>query len=212
MPAIQAPPVMTRTMRPEDLDSVVALQRLAFPAPFDPELLWRKDHLEAHLAKFPQGQWVAVVHGTVIGSCSNVRLRFGQANRSRTWDETVGGPLLDAHDEAGSELYGLDISVHPDFRGQGVARALYEARFEYVRTGKLAHYVTACRIPDVDQALCSGRVKSIEEYVQRVQDGTLHDRTLTPLLRIGLELKGIKLDYMDDSESRDAAALLEWKP
>ena len=199
-------------MRHDDLAAVVALQELAFPAPFDPELLWRKDHLETHLAKFPQGQWVAELNGTVIGRCSNVRLPEGKAKQSRTWDETVGGPFLDAHDPNGAELYGLDISVHPEFRGIGIGRALYAARFDYVRTYQLSHYATACRLPDLDQALTFGQAKTERAYVELVSDGILTDRTLTPLLKMGLTLKGIKLEYMEDSESRNAAALLEWKP
>jgi hypothetical protein len=40
----------------------------------------------------------------------------------------------------------------------------------------------------------------------------LTDRTLTPLLSYGLTFLGVIENYMEDVESGDAAALLEWLP
>jgi GNAT superfamily N-acetyltransferase len=106
-------------------------------------------------------------------------------------------------------LYGLDISVHPRHRGKGLARALYEARFHLVRSLGLARYATACRIPDYH---LHSSVLSPESYAELVEKGALIDRTLTPLLRLGLRLVGVCREHMEDWESRNAAALLEWTP
>jgi len=102
-------------------------------------------------------------------------------------------------------LYGVDISVHPDYRGRGVGRALYAARFDLVRTLGLTRFGTACRIPD----RCG---QPATAYTTAVAMGVLQDRTLTPLLRYGLSLVGVIEGYMEDEESGNAAALLEWRP
>jgi ribosomal protein S18 acetylase RimI-like enzyme len=210
--ATQTNSVQVRNLRERDIPEVVALQALAFPPPFDPDLLWTATHLRGHLAKFSEGQWVATAGNQIVGSCSNVRLSANRADAISTWDETVGGPKLDAFDPNGLDLYGLDISVHPEFQRQGIGSALYRARFDYVRSMRLTRYVTACRIPDLCQAIRNKEATTALDYVSKVVDGRLTDRTLTPLLRMGLTFLNVKLNYMDDEESLDAAALLEWRP
>ncbi|MDX2064955.1 MAG: GNAT family N-acetyltransferase [Fimbriimonadaceae bacterium] len=199
--------VVVRPMRAEDIPAAVALQSLAFPPPFDPELLWKAEHLARHLDRFPEGQFAALDGGTLVGTGSNTRIS-ARALKESTWDSVVGGPFLDTFDPTGDTLYGLDISVHPDFRRRGVGRALYDARFDLVRRLGLARYATTCRLPDFAE---SGE-PSVARYAQSVVEGTRADRTLTPLLRIGLRFTGVKLGFMDDAESGHAAAQLEWTP
>jgi GNAT superfamily N-acetyltransferase len=109
----------------------------------------------------------------------------------------------------GSTLYGLDITVHPDYRRQGIGRAFYDQRFDVVRRGaKLVRFGTGCRLPDFR----SSGLACPADYAERVAGGMLTDRTLTPLLRYGLTYVGVIDNYMVDEESGDAAALLEWIP
>jgi GNAT superfamily N-acetyltransferase len=123
------------------------------------------------------------------------------------WEDATGGWELAGHDPLGDTLYGADISVHPDWRGKGVGRALYEARFDLVRRTSLARFGTACRLPGLRASgMSAGR------YCADVAGGLLVDRTLTPLLRYGLEYLGVIEGYMEDPESLDAAAVLEWRP
>ena len=199
-------------MATHDIEGVVALQRACFPAPFPEEFLWRSEHLLRHLEIFPAGQFVAVEESQVIGSASNTRITADNWQAHKSWDETVGGPLLTNHNPKGSTLYGLDISVHPAWRGKGVGRALYQARFNFVRTEGLTRYGTACRIPGYLNWSLTAADPSPEKYVAEVVAERAADRTLTPLLRYGLRLLDVIHDYMDDEESTNSAALLEWKP
>lgn len=190
------------------ISGAVALQRHCFPPPFPEELLWKREHLERHLEIFPEGQFVAVESGDVIGSASSLLISEAHYRAHHDWETTVGGHFLTAHDSQGSTLYGVDISVHPDFRGCGVGRALYDARKNLVRKLDLEKLATACRIPDYSN---SG-LESVEEYVNAVARGELSDRTLTPLLKYGMKCVGVSRGYMDDEESANAAAMLEWTP
>ncbi len=193
-------------MSPAHVEGAVRLQRACFPPPFLDELLWKAEHLSRHLELFPAGQFVAFSEGQVVASASNTRISEEAWKAHESWDSTVGGPFLDNLDPAGTTLYGLDISVHPDWRGRGLARLLYQERFALVERLALARYGTACRLP----GFANHPSDSPEEYAVAVANGQISDRTLTPLLRIGLRFLGVIQNYMVDEESGHAAALLEW--
>lgn len=185
----------------------VALQSACFPPPFPPELLWQDDHLVKHLEVFPEGQFVAVCGGQVVGSASSMRVSPSAWLAPHTWDELTGGLHLTRHDPSGSLLYGVDISVHPDFRGRGIARMLYQARFSLVKTLSLEGFVTICRLP----GFSASGLASVEDYAASVVRGEITDPTLTPLLRLGLCCMGIASDCMEDEESGNSGARLEWR-
>lgn len=200
-----------RRMTQADIVGAVALQRACFPAPFPEELLWSASHLAEHLRVFPEGQFVVDSEDRIVASASNAIVDENVWQAHLPWAETLGGPELSRHDPRGTTLYGVDVSVHPAFRRRGLARALYEARFALVRSAGLARYGTACRIPDF-RAWSLAHKPDLDGYLGAVASGDTEDRTLTPLLRLGLALVGGIRGYMDDEESLDCAALLEWMP
>jgi len=193
------------------ISEVVALQPLCFPPPFPPELLWKAEHLEHHLRVFPEGQMVALADGKVLGSGTSMIISENNWNSHGDFDATVGTFLLDNHDPKGTTMYGVDISVHPDFRGHGIGRKIYAARFELVKKLNLKRYGTSVRIPDFHtwHHQTNGGVK---EYTQLVSEGKVVDRTLTPMIKFGLKLEGIVEGHMNDAESGNAAAVLVWVP
>ncbi|MFN3962296.1 MAG: GNAT family N-acetyltransferase, partial [Fimbriimonadaceae bacterium] len=192
-----------------DIAGVVALQRDCFPPPFPEDLLWQAEHIAHHLEIFPEGQWVAEQGGRIVASCTNLILDEAIWQAHLDWESTVGGHFLRAHTPGGTTLYGVDLSVAPASRGQGIGRQLYQARFELVRSLGLARYGTAVRMPDY-LAQAAGRTP--HDYAHAVVQGILTDRTLTPLLRMGTQWKGVIENHMDDEESGHAAAILEWRP
>ena len=191
---------------------VQALQAACFPPPFPVDQLWTEEHLLAQLKVFPEGQFVAVEGDTVLGSASSLVISEENWQAHADWDATTGGHTLKAHDPAGTTLYGADISVGPDHRCKGVGRALYGARFKLVRSMGLVRFGTTCRIPDWLEWMVAHKNSEKTAYVLAVLKGQARDRTLTPLLKIGLQFKGLVEDHMKDEESGDAAAILEWTP
>jgi GNAT superfamily N-acetyltransferase len=195
-------------MTESDIAEVVALQSVAFPPPFDPDKLWAARDLEVHLDLFPDGQWIAEIDGKVVGSCSNSLISESRWRVHENWDQTTGGAQIRTFDPEGSTIYGLDISVAPSARRLGIGRAFYNQRFQFVRERRLRRYGTGCRLPD----FAASGLESPEAYVKAVQAGILTDRTLTPLLAYGLTFIMTIENYMEDPESGNAAALLEWIP
>jgi len=196
----------------QDLEGAVALQTACFPPPFPSELLWQRGHLEQHLVRFPQGQLVAVLGNKVIASASCCLISESNWQRSGDWDSTVGGPNIENHDKNGTTLYGLDISVHPDWRGRGVARSLYQARFALIQQLSLVRFGTACRLPGFRDAATKTIGLSVKQYSEEVASGARSDPTLTPLLRLGCRYLQVIEHYMLDYESDNAAAKLERLP
>jgi len=197
-----------RNLELQDLDEVVELQASCFPPPFPAELLWQSAHLARHLEIFPAGQWVAVESSRLIASSTTLIIGDDLWHAHADWETTVGGHELSRHDPSGTTLYGVDISVHPKHRGQGVGRALFEARIQTARGLGLTRFGTACRLPGLaDWHQRTGAPAS--QYVEEVLRGGLADSTLTPLLRWGLKPVGILDRYMEDEESRNSACLLE---
>ncbi|HRJ11771.1 MAG TPA: GNAT family N-acetyltransferase [Alphaproteobacteria bacterium] len=191
----------------EFISGAVALQRACFPEPFPEELLWQRVHLANHLRLFPRGQFVALDGDKVIASCTNMLVSDADWDAHLPWEEQTGGLMLTQHNPDGKTLYGIDISVHPDYRGRGIARRLYQKRYDLVRAQKLTRYGTVCRMPDY----AASGMHSPAEFADAVVAGVVTDRTLTPLLKMGLAYQGIIADYMDDAESGDAGAILNWQ-
>lgn len=196
----------------EHLPGVVELQRACFPPPFSEELLWKEEHLHRHLQIFPEGQFLALHGQVVVASASSTLISEKNWLAQRTWEETVGGPFLSTFDPNGTTLYGLDISVHPDFREKGVGRYLYKMRFDLLMSLKLVRYGTACRLPDYRSVHAENPQLTVESYAKSVDQGNRTDRTMTPLLSYGLRFLGVTHGFMEDYESDNAAALLEWRP
>jgi ribosomal protein S18 acetylase RimI-like enzyme len=195
-------------MEPSDFPAVVALQRLCFPEPFPAELLWTPEHLARHLAIFPEGQLVAEIDGEAAGSASSLRVSADRWESHRDWDDLTGGLFLSGHQPEGVILYAADISIRPDLRRRGAGRALYEARFALVRELGLEALATVCRMPDCREWTAE-QGGTPRDYALAVERGEAQDRTLTPLLRLGMSLVGVDEEVMHDPESLNAGARLE---
>lgn len=198
-------------LQPEHFSGVVALQRACFPAPFPEELLWQPNHLENHLRVFPEGQFVYLLDGEVVGSASSLRISRDTWQAHKPWVDTTGGLDLSAHEADGEVLFGADISVHPKHQGKGFGRALYHARFNLVRRLGLAFYGTVCRMPDYAFWNQKAGLTPVE-YADLVVQGQVPDRTMTPLLKMGLSFERVIPNHMEDEESGNAAAALVWRP
>ena len=198
----------------EDADAVSGLQPVAFPPPFDPDYHWRPRNIAAHVRRFPEGQFVAELTsdpeaGRIVASSSNVPITEEAWIAHR--DEGEEPYRIEFGGLTGDEttLYGADIAVHPQFRKRGIARAIYAARFDLVRQHPFLRYGTATRIPDYRR---QGEGLAPDEYARAVVEGRLTDRTLTPLLKLGLTFVRTIPAPWPDEESGEHSTVLEWRP
>jgi len=192
-----------------DLDQLIAIQRACFPPPFPSELWWNADQIANHVRLFPTGALAAEVDGVLVGSATAHILRFDPTHPDHTWDEAADRGYLGNHDPAGDTLYGVDIAVHPEWRGRGVARALYQARYALVRELGLVRFLAGSRISGYHHH--RDRLTP-EAYVAEVIAGRLSDPVITPQLRAGLSPVHLVHGYLPDAEAADCALLMEWRP
>ncbi|MCG9894952.1 MAG: GNAT family N-acetyltransferase [Fimbriimonadaceae bacterium] len=199
--------LVIRRLEKADLAAAAGLQRACFPPPFPEDHLWQADHLASHLDVFPEGQFVAVLEGRVVGSATSMQISTEVWQARPTFDDLIGDFHLAGHDPAGRMLFAVDISVHPEARNRGVARGLYEARKTLIHDLGLDGLTAYCRLPG-----CQASGLPPQDYAEEVVAGRLTDATLTPVLRLGMDFVGVRELAWPDPESRDAAGVVQWKP
>jgi GNAT superfamily N-acetyltransferase len=189
---------------PEHAVPLERLQEVCFPT-LAPDLLFRADHYRKHLQLFSEGQFVALDGERVVGATTTCRLHFDFEHVAHTFDDVIQGGWLTSHEPDGDWLYGADISVHPDHRGQGLARAMYAARQDLVRRLGLKGQVTAGMMRGY------GAVKHrlpAEEYYRGLLDGTINDPTLSAQMKIGFVPRRLLKDYLRDPVCDNYAVLI----
>lgn len=142
----------------------------------------------------PRARWSGLT-GT---AWSPPRRPFGCTSISataHTFADIIQGGWLTSHQPDGDWLYGADIGVHPDYRGRGLAQALYAARQELVWALGLKGQVTAGMMSGF------GAVKhrmSAESYYDGLVSGRLNDPTLSMQQKVGFEFRALLTDYLSD--------------
>ena len=194
--------------QPEFIPQLVDLQIVCYPTLADSSR-FKVPHFESHLRVFPEGQWVALEGERVIAMSAGFLYTFDFDAPHHTFDEIIGYGFFTRHDSQGRHFYGADVSVHPDHRGRGLARRLYDARKALVCTHGLDGIVTGAMIPGF--AFYKAAIGA-PTYVARVQSGEIFDPTLSVQLRQGFRIRGLLPHYLPDTATDGWAVLIEWVP
>jgi GNAT superfamily N-acetyltransferase len=194
------------TIQPKYFAQLEALQPICYPTLGQHELMFA-EHFAAQYRLFAEGQIVVLVGEIVVGQGSGFLIDFDFAHPDHTFSEICAGFYFTNHDPNGDYYYGADISVHPDYRGQGIGRRIYAARQALVKRLNRQGIVAGGLIPGYAHYKDS---LSVRAYVNQVVAGALHDPTLSFQLRNGFRLRGLLRDYIDDSASDNWSTLIEW--
>ena len=178
----------------EHAEGLAELQRIVFPT-LAPAQRFGAEHYLQHIAQFPAGQFCVVDGPRVIGMTSTIRYHHDPAHPDHTFADIIEGGWLTSHRPDGRWLYGADLGVHPDYRGRGLARALYAARQDTVRRLGLEGQLTV-GMPSGYGALKD--TMSAEAYYGELLAGTRRDPTISAQLAIGFEPCGLIAGYIDD--------------
>ena len=190
----------------EDLEPIQELMRRVYRPPHGPEAIWGVGNLLRHLARFPEGQFVAVdANDQVIGTATSMRVPLHLALAPHTWSEITGKGTLCTHVPEGEALYGVNIAVDPLWQGKGVGRALYEARIQLGKALQCKAFVAGARIPGYHLV---AHEMTPKEYLAAVIRGERFDPTLSRQLKVGFHVQGLLEHYALDPETLDHAALV----
>lgn len=199
--------IIISTIDPAHFEALEELQRIAYPTLGAQELM-RAEHFASHYTLFPQGQIVITIDGVVVGQGSGFFIDFDFDHPNHSFREICADFYFTNHDPIGGYYYGADISVHPNYRGRGLGRLLYDARKAVVQQYQRQGIVAGGLIPGY---AAHKDVLTPHEYVQRVVDGALFDSTLSFQLRMGFRVRTLIPDYIEDSASDHWATLIEWR-
>lgn len=194
-----------RRARVADVPQIYACQEAAYHE-YGSGGLCDERLLTLQIEAFPEGQLVAVRRGRVVGYAMSLIVTLDDDSPWYSYGEITGDGTFSTHEPAGDTLYGADIAVHPDFRGQGVASRLYEGRKAILQRFDLRRMVAGGRIPGY--RVHAGRM-SAEEYIERVSRGDLRDPALSVHLKAGYRVLGVHMGYLHDAQSVNYATLLE---
>lgn len=195
------------TLRPEFAAALAQLQRDCYPTLGAAELM-REEHFLSHCRLFPEGDIVALDGARVVGLGSGFLIDFDFDHTDHTFREIIADGYYTRHDPQGAYYYGGDISVHPDYRGHGLGRRLYDARKRLVRRLGRRGIVAGGLLPGYPRYRDA---LSVPAYVEAVVAGRLFDSTLSMQLRNGFTVRGLLENYIEDSASDNWATLIVWE-
>ena len=128
-----------------------------------------------------------------------------------TWDEATDCGFIKAtHNYEGNVLYGVNLSVHPEYARTRISEKLLH------RVGGIAvrmniQYIVLCsRIPRYYKY---SDTMTVQEYVSfsRPSSGKPLDPELYLYMREGLKIVKILPDYIEDPESLNYGVVLTWE-
>ncbi len=193
-----------RPLTVADFDALVELQRLCFP---DMEA-WTREHLEAQLRRWDQAQAGVLADGVLVATCAQLIIDSGDHDVWGDWSAISSDGFLSNHDADGDTLYGVELQVHPDWRGMKLSRRLYDWRKRLCRDRNLKRMAIGGRIPGYAAHADS---MSAAEYVEEVQAKRLFDPVLTAQVSNGFLLRELLADYLpEDEASLGYGTSLEW--
>lgn len=196
--------IKVRPLKLKDFEQLVELEELCFPG----MPTWKKEHIESQLKHFPEGQIVIEYNKKIVASASSVIIDFDEYEEGHSWAEISDRGYISNHDPEGDTLYGLEIMVHPEFRGMKLARRLYDARKTLCREKNLRRMIIGGRIPGYEK---HKEKISAREYVEKVINKEIFDPVLTTQLANGFVLKRLIQNYLpSDQASGSWATFLEW--
>jgi predicted amidohydrolase/ribosomal protein S18 acetylase RimI-like enzyme len=195
--------IAVRPLLIEDYEKLIELQALCFPG----MPTWSRAQIESQLSRFPEGQICIDYGGRLVASSSSLIIDFDEYDDAHSWSEISAQGYITNHDREGDSLYGIEIMVHPEFRGMKLARRLYDARKQLVVDSNLKRIILGGRIPGYARHASE---MSARRYVQAVIDRKIFDQVLSPQLNNGFILKRLLESYLTDKQSKDYATLLEW--
>lgn len=209
MKTMKAQPITITQTRYEHIRALAELQPIVFPT-LHPDELLREEHFLNHLKLFPEGQLVALnAEGEPVGSTTTFRIDFDFDFPHHSFLEIIDHGWLSNHDPDGAWLYGADLNVHPDYRGLGISKTLYQARSKLCERLNLRGQMAGGHLPGY--AKYANRMNA-QAYCMKVVRGQLADPTLTPQLKAGYQFVGVIEDYYESDDPAHRPAALIVKP
>ena len=169
---------------------------------------WDSETTNTLLTKFPDGQICVCVDGKVVGCALSMIINYKNFSDDHTYNQIVTNYDFRNHDPKGDVLYGIEVFIHPDYRGLRLARRLYDVRKELCENLNLRAIMAGGRMPNFKLHAAD---MTANTYIKKVKTKELYDPVLSFQLANDFHVRKLMKGYMPgDTESHEFATLLEW--
>jgi predicted amidohydrolase len=199
--------VKVRRWQAEDIPALIECHKAAYPDyPTDEGGHYDERAYHMQFEAFPEGQILVEKEGKVVAYSTSLIVQLDDESERYTYPEITGAGTFSTHTPSGDTLYGADIAVHPDYRGQELSKLLYKQRKKLLKRYNLRRMVAYGRLPGYSDY--AGQITA-EEYVGLVIQGKLKDPALSMHFKTGYQVKNVMLDFVWDEASMNYATFLE---
>ena len=172
------------------------------------DVFWTHKQIETLLRIFPEGQVVTVADDKIVGCALSIIVDYDLVKGDHTYAKVTGNETFSTHNPNGNILYGIEVFIHPDYRGLRLARRMYEYRKELCEKLNLKAIMFGGRIPNYHKYADKMRPK---EYIEKVGKREIYDPVLTFQLSNDFHVRRVMTNYLpNDEESKHYACLLQW--
>lgn len=173
-----------------------------------PHIVWEKKQIKKLIKLFPEGQVALKVNNEIAGIALSLIIPNKKVDKHHTFNSITGNESFSTHDPNGNILYGIEIFVHPKFRGMKLGRRLYEYRRELCEKLNLKGVAFGGRMPNYHKY---SNELTPREYIEKVSHKEIHDPVLSFQLANDFRPTRILRNYLpDDKLSEQNAILMEW--
>nr|WP_233543232.1 carbon-nitrogen hydrolase family protein [Sphingomonas edaphi] len=195
-----------RTAVPQDVPGILSLINRAYPG-FEN---YSPGQVRGQINNFPEGQFVAVLEGEIVGYCASSRIDEAIALAPHDWATITGNGFGSRHDPTGDWLYGIEMAVDERRRGLRIGKRLYDARRALAERLELRGIVFGGRMPGYARA--KTKVGGPDLYLSQVQEGKLRDPVVGFQMSNGFTPIGVLRNYLPfDKASGGFAAHMVWR-
>ena len=172
-----------------------------------PNVYWSEDDIKVLVKKFPEGQFCIVIDQKIAGCALSMIVDYRKFEDNHTYSEVIADDFA-AHTKNGDVLYGIDVFIHPEYRGMRLGRRLYESRKELCEQLNLKSIIFGGRIPNYSK---HSEELTPKQYIEKVKLKEIHDPVLSFQLSNDFHVKKVIKGYLrGDYASKEFAVLLEW--
>jgi len=198
--------LLTEKLSVDDYQQLLKAMKASYPGWTGS--LWSITAISNLIQRFPAGQIVIKADGVVIGCALSIIVDYEKFDDEHTYKQITGNYTFDTHNPKGDVLYGIEVFIHPDYRGLRMGRRLYDARKELCEQLNLRAIIFGGRIPEFYKYAAE---LSPKQYIHKVRTKELYDPVLSFQLANDFHVKKVLRGYMpDDVESKEYATLLQW--
>lgn len=197
--------VELRNLRMDDYDQLSKSFKRIYG---DSDVFWTHAQIKKLITIFPEGQVVIVADDKIVGCALSIIVDYNMVKGDHTYAQVTGDETFNTHNPKGNILYGIEVFIHPDYRGLRLGRRMYEYRKELCEKLNLKAIMFGGRIPNYHKYADKMRPK---EYIEKVRAREIYDPVLNFQLSNDFHVRRVMRNYLpNDEESRHYACLLQW--